>query len=302
MPSPVKVMFVRFPYGNQENPDVADWLVPTVIKAKDDPRISEILNIRIADTPITMTRNHAVEIAKKQKADFLVMIDSDMKPDAYLASNNYRLGTDKGAKPFFPEAFDFAYKHREANGPCAIGAPYCGPPPHENIYVFHWATKESEHANPDMSLEQFGREHAAFLSGIQRVAALPTGLILFDMECFDKIDPPYFSYEWTDEFEQAKASTEDVVLTRDLALAGVPQFCAWSSWAGHWKWKCVGRPIVLTDKAVSEKFRKAAQTPSVPEPADEIHLIRPGKTLAEKPPAEEPRPTSPRIGIVRSNT
>ncbi len=76
MPEPVSVMIARFPGGNSEHPDTTDWLIPTVITMKADPRIKDVLNWRIADTPITMGRNHAIVLAQEKKVDFLVMIDS----------------------------------------------------------------------------------------------------------------------------------------------------------------------------------------------------------------------------------
>src|SRR5262249_44129455 len=117
-----KVMFTRFPGGNAEHPDTTDWMIETVIKAKSDPRIDDVLHWRISDTPITMGRNRAHKIAKKAGADFLVMIDSDMKPDL------------PGEKTFWDVAWPFMFDPAERQkygiehpGPCMIGAPYCGP-------------------------------------------------------------------------------------------------------------------------------------------------------------------------------
>lgn len=241
----VKVMFARFPYGNAEHPDVADWLVETVGKAKRDPRVSEVVRWRLADTPITMSRNRCLKIAQQQGVDIVCMIDSDMKPDLPLP----------GMKPFWDLAFDFVLEHE---GPCAIAAPYCGPPPHENVYIFQWGSKASDHPNLDIKLDQFVREDAAGRGGIERVAALPTGLMLIDMRALRYLEPPWFDYEWADPpFNTEKASTEDVYFTRNLSLAGVPVYVTWDSWAGHWKPKLVGKPIALTCDQVNGKFRDA---------------------------------------------
>jgi len=242
------IAIARFPYKKEENSTVADWLVSTVLDMKRDDRIGNIARIILDDTPITMTRNKAVENARKTNSDYLFMIDSDMAPDLYF-------GKDPSAKQFWKTAFDFAVKHE---GPCAVAAPYCGPPPHENIYVFRWQNMQSD--CPDDSevgrvLEQFTRSECATRTGIEQVAALPTGLILFDMRAFDHLDHPYFEYEWKDEKMAEKASTEDVVLTRNLALVGVKQYCAWDCWAGHWKLKCVGKPHLQTEESVAETLR-----------------------------------------------
>ena len=241
----VNVLFARFPYGNQENPDCTDWLINTTIKAMKDPRIGEVKHWRINDTPITMGRNRCVKEALACNTDVLCMIDSDMGPD---------LPDILGAKPFWDTSFDFLLDH---HGPCAIAAPYCGPPPFENVFIFQWASAQSDHPNVDLKLSQYTREQAYSMGGIQSVAALPTGLILIDMRVFARLVHPYFYYEYTDKQETHKASTEDVAFTRDMTLAGVPIYCNWDSWAGHWKWKKVGKPEYLTMAHIRATFREA---------------------------------------------
>lgn len=265
-PRKVDVMFATFSYGgnggiSSQVPDVGRWLLETSHKAKADERVDRIGFIEIADTPITFSRNRAVLQARARKADFLVMLDSDMMPDMYLGASD--------VEPFWDVAFDFAYRHYD-RGPVAVAAPYCGPPPHENVYVFRWANMQSDHPNDmDVQLQQYTRNEAFHMAGIQPVAALPTGLILFDLRIFDLTEPkkpgdnPWFYYE-TDLYQSQKRSTEDVTATRDMSLAGVvalgynPIFCAWSSWAGHWKPKCVGKPNLITPDIVAPTLARAA--------------------------------------------
>ena len=271
-PRKLNVLIAAFSYGgnggmSSEHPDVRDWLLETVPKIENDERC-ELLRpaprkrlLDIADTPITMTRNQAVLRAREMGADCLLMIDSDMCPDLYLGSDD--------AVPFWDTAFDFLYRHFD-RGPVLVAAPYSGPPPHENIYCFRWENHESDCPEGGFVLQQYTRREAFSLAGIQPAAALPTGLVLFDMRVFDLTEPkeegdkPWFYYEFPGLYQAQKDSTEDVTATRDLSLAGVqklgynPVFCAWSSWAGHWKPKCVGRPGPMTAEMVSEKFRRAA--------------------------------------------
>jgi hypothetical protein len=262
-PAKMKLYFAFFPYSgsggvSSQHPSIQRWFVRTMLEAKKDERIAEIYDEDLSETPITMTRNRAVQNARKVGADVLIMCDSDQWPDLYH-------GQDPLAKPFFPSSFDFLYKRRIEGHPVVVGAPYCGPPNQELVYVFKWANWQTDHPNVDMRLEMFTREEAAVRSGIEEVAALPTGLIMFDMQVFDTIDPPYFYYEYTDAFEQEKASTEDVTCTRDLALHGVkaygrsPIHCNWDSWAGHMKPKCVGKPKLLTVDHVSKKYQDAVR-------------------------------------------
>lgn len=252
------VMFARFPYGRRDEPDVTDWLMDTLMKAKSDPRISDVFNWRLDDTPIPMGRNRSIEQAKKLGADYLLMVDNDMAPDAYHVGNPNKVGIDVHARPFWDTSFDFMQKNLD--DPCIIAAPYCGPPPIENVYVFRWADWQSQQPNDDGRLEQFSREEAATRAGIEEVGALPTGLILLDMRVFKNFEPPYFYYEWADEpFQTQKASTEDVTFTRDLSLQGTRIFCNWDAWAGHWKWKCVGKPGLITVDSVRDKFVNAVK-------------------------------------------
>lgn len=258
--SPKSVMFVRFPFMRMDAPEVTDWMVETVVKCKLDPRVSNIPHLWINDTPITMGRNKAVEAAKAAKADFLVMIDNDMKPDAYLSTNPNNLEVDPNAKPFWDSTWDFMLKHYE-HGPCMVGAPYCGPPPYENVYVFRWANYQTGHPNADIHIEQYTREESVIRTGFEEVACLPTGLVVIDMRVFDNplVTPPYFTYEWTDKYEMKKASTEDCVFTRDLNIANIPLYVNWDAWAGHWKMKCVGRPKPLYREQIHKKFIQAVE-------------------------------------------
>jgi len=262
-----KVGFCTFSYGgnggiSSEVPDIREWMAPLLSEIKADPRISEVKVWNLADTPITMTRNRAVLMAREYGCDVLVMIDSDMKPDLYAGASD--------AKPFFQSSFDYLVSHY-VDGPVVIGAPYCGPPPVENVYVFRWQSQQSEHAGPDFQLEQYDRSTAAKMAGIQECAALPTGLIMYDMRIFALTEPkdadskPWFYYEFSDKYAAHKSSTEDVTMTRDLALAGVqkwgynPVLCNWDAWAGHWKPKCVGKPHILSAKDVSSKLVEAVE-------------------------------------------
>jgi hypothetical protein len=223
-----------------------------------DPRVDQIRIWNLADTPITMTRNRAVLQARQCGVDVLVMVDSDMKPDM----NNGQ----PDAKPFFQSSFDFLVKHYH-KGPCVIGAPYCGPPPNECVYVFRWQNMQSHNPNPDFQLEMYDRHTAVKMAGIQECAALPTGLIMYDMRAFALTEPktendkPWFYYEWRDRYAADKASTEDVTQTRDLSLVGTqklgynPVYCNWDAWAGHWKPKCVGKPSFMEAGSIAKKMK-----------------------------------------------
>ena len=270
-----KLLIAQAPYGgnggiSSSHPSITNWLLRTVPKMVKDERIEDVKHVEICDTPITMSRNAMVQAARQSGCDLLLMIDSDQFPDYELDFNK-----DPTAKPFWDTSFDFLYKHWD-KGPCVIGAPYCGPSPHQNIYVFHWTNLRNEVANSKPRLDQYRREHAAIMSGIQECAALPTGLILFDVRCFDLVKPPYFYYQYEGDgarcehcneikpgMQAKKSSTEDVTATRDISLVGQqtlgynPVFCNWDAWAGHVKPEIVGKPRPVFVDHVTAKFAEA---------------------------------------------
>lgn len=251
-----KVAFVNFPGDGKTAWQCSAWVTKTFFKMKQDDRISEISAMYYGpDTPITMMRNRSVKDALDQKCDYILMIDSDISPDS-------QLGKDPNAKPFWDTAWEFMMNRRHEKGrgglmPATIGAPYCGPPPHECCYIFRWKNFETDGPDPGYKLEMIEREDSAFRMGIEEVAALPTGLILYDIRLFDMIPKPWYDYEWTDDTESYKASTEDVYQTRNASLCGCPQFVAWDCWADHIKTKVVTKPRPLTVECLSEKFHEA---------------------------------------------
>lgn len=272
-----RVLIASFPYSSPNCIDLANWVTQTVISCREDKRIGpgNVSTWHVADTPITMGRNRAVKVAQDAGYDYLVMVDDDMVPDLPY----------EGAKPFWPSTFDFMVNHP---GPCAVAAPYNGPPPEENCYVFRWANRESGHPNADFQIEAYRRAECENMRGIQPCAAFPTGICVFDVRAFDvlrkakmsneqilegfkagaltkdaairqlKMQTGHFYYEWTDDGQTEKASTEDVTLSRDLGYVGVPIYCNWDAYAGHRKIKTVGRPGAIPAHVVPEMIRQRA--------------------------------------------
>ena len=284
-------VFIGIPsYGgnggiSSEHPDIREWMCELLLKLKDDPRIGRVVTKTLSDTPVTMVRNQFVKLARQSQCHLLLMADSDQSPNKHRG--------EKWHKPFWDQAFDEVYKHY-GKGPLVIGAPYCGPPNGgENVYVFYWDNDGSRGHETPYRLEQYPRMIAAKMTGIQECAALPTGMILYDMRCFDLIEPSklskdevldrfqegklskaqaiaalgegYFHYEWKDGYGDEKSSTEDVQNTRDISLAGIaklgynPVRCAWDSWVGHHKPWNVGKPVYYDQKDVAATFRAAVE-------------------------------------------
>lgn len=274
-----RVMFARFPQHKHEDSECVDWLVQTAVDITKDERFALVghkpfpaAGHRISDTPITMTRNQMFRIALGLKIDYLILVDSDMAPDLCLQDEHF----DPRAKPFWQSSIEFMLQH---HGPCVVAAPYCGPPPVENIYVFQWADQQSDHPNADHQIVQYTREQAALMSGIVEAAALPTGLMIIDMRAIEMLEPPYTYYEWkNDLLQDEKASTEDVAFTRDLSLLGVKQYCNWDAYAGHNKRKTVGKPRPICADMVAKKLH--AGILSGRERGDRLADIKPAERFA----------------------
>jgi hypothetical protein len=245
----------QFPGGGTSRWETMEWVTRMCAGWRDDVRLEHVSCAFYNDTPITMTRNRAVKDALAHGSDYLLMIDSDIVPDI----------DEEGSRPFWETAWDFMLRRRaretgQSLPPATIGAPYCGPPPIENIFVFHWGNWESDDPDHKIAIQQYTREHAASLTGIGEVAALPTGLILYDLRLFRQLPKPWFDYEWADEERSEKASTEDVYQTRNASLLGFPQYCAWDCWAGHMKTKRVGKPHPITVEDVNGLLRDAIRS------------------------------------------
>jgi hypothetical protein len=185
-----------------------------------------------------------------------------------------------------------------AHPPATIAAPYCGPPAHCFVYVWRWdgagvAVGQTAdvggqwETHPDVPggvtwvqaddgarMVMVASEDAASKRGTQRVAALPAGLILYDLRVFTLLPPPWFSYEYTDEYQSVKASPEDVRQTRRAGLMGMPQLCNWDAWAGHVKLGTIQRPGgagdgarpsgIVDDPPVRYRSDPSAMTPTPP--------------------------------------
>lgn len=277
-----------FSYGGHsgmpaEHPSCREFVVQMQSQMRNDPRIDRIEMETFSDTPVTMTRNLAIKKARENGCDLIVFFDADQ--DFMLHAH------EPWYKPFFKEAFDAIYAHYD-KGPLVIAAPYTGGANNgQNIFFFQWRNKGLMGEETSFSLEQFSREEAAQMSGIHEVAALPTGLIMFDTRIFDVLDEGrlsreqaldqykegkitraealrflsdgYFYYEWTDETASKKASTEDVTATRDISLVGQmklgynPLRVACDSWIGHVKPYTTGRPKLFTTEQVGAVLQRA---------------------------------------------
>lgn len=253
-----KVMLARFPYGGTERTELVDWCASAALWAAKQPDIDGGMKFwHVNDTPITMGRNLAVKVAINTGADILVMVDSDMAPDI-----------DK-SHPFLPHAFEFI-KSRWHKSPTIISAPYCTSGPAHAPIMGRWRT---EHDGFKIATSLYTREEAAELSGIQECSLQGTGLMAIDMRVFTgfdldgetiKLPPPWFYYEYTDEYNTTKGSTEDMVFTRNVSLLFAKYgltvgYVDWDAWATHVKTEFIGKPFtvdILTVAPLHKEFKE----------------------------------------------
>ena len=235
LPDKLRVMIYRFPYGGFEHSCVTTWVPNALFTLQAHPRVEACGTHAIDMYPTYVARNKAVRHALDNGVDFMIMVDSDMFPDAYIGVPGW-----ESVQPFLPAALDFAIQ----NGPCCVGVPYCTQPPEEDVLVMRWRQRESNDPDGHIKLCKFTREESIGRTGIERVGAIATGLQLIDTRPLRIMQPPWFHYEHNEDWT-ALTATEDVVFSHDLDLAGVPQFVFWDAWAVHWKLKPVGRPTGL---------------------------------------------------------
>lgn len=227
-----------------------------------NPLVGDVDVMSLSITPTTCARNRAAVIAMNNGADLLFFIDDDVEMDHPKVAE----------KSFFDTSLEFI-NDRYDHAPTVIAAPYCGPPPNENVFVFRWRNKTAlVDAIPE--LDAYTREEAAVMGGITEVAALPTGAMLIDLRIFKgmrskalgvdvALPRPWFRYEYKDETESDLASTEDVTFSRDVDIIfrhagfGPTQFCNWDSWAIHHKMMMVGRPQIVGGDTIGKILRKA---------------------------------------------
>lgn len=251
LPERIKVGIFRFPFDMKEMSSTVDWIIRACHYLNGHERVEVVASEAIADTPVDMSRNRALKRAKELGLHFALFIDADMWPDYEWLHNNCT--ETESIKQFLPHALEFALAH---DGPCVIGAPYCCSPPEERVLVMKWAVKETDNPSMVAQIASYTRDEVIPKTGFESVAALATGLLLVDMRALDVLPEPYFSYQFKDDARTEKASTEDVVFTRDLHCLGVPQYCFWSSWAGHWKSKMVPKPATIPIHMVPQAMRK----------------------------------------------
>lgn len=181
-------------------------------------------------------------MAKEDGVDFLFMIDHDIEPD--LNTN------DK------PKFFDIAMSMADQVGyPFMLGAPYCTAfdGKEERPVIFKYEDLLSDDADKNLILKSIPRGEAARKTGVEEVDTIGTGLTFFDMRCFDKISTPYFCYEYSDD-RTSVITTEDIFLCIRLRAAGIPIYCTWDNWCGHWKDKRSGIPGALIGPKIKDKF------------------------------------------------
>lgn len=209
------ISIARIARGKRERTEVGSWLIEVFTTI--DIRLNMIYNVVSDYIPTYVSRNHVVEKAKEQKASILYMIDDDMLP----------------AKGFFKKSLDFLLRN-----PCAMcTSPYMGAPPKEEMMIYKLNNNKNK-------LLPYEKEEAFNLTGITEVAATGTGLVAINMEIFDKLKKPYFSYEYTDDSLVELTSTEDIVFCKKLLTEKIPIYCFWDYFSGHAKGKIVGKHVL----------------------------------------------------------
>lgn len=253
LPDKVNILANVFTYGGMMTGEIFKYCLGLGPQMQGHERVENVVVSYTAGYPVTRCRNAALQEAANRGFHYLLMLDDDQVPDHHV--------NEPGQKPFLPSALNFALAH---DGPCLVGAPYTTSPPMQEVVVMK--NRERMPDLPDglgLSIDKYTRDEAAMMTGITRVAGLPTGCLLIDTRVAT-LPKPWFYYEMDDEAETKLASTEDIVFTRNLDWMGVPSYCNWGAWAGHAKRYITGRPRVTPVDAIPRKVHEAWSKGHVP--------------------------------------
>jgi glycosyltransferase involved in cell wall biosynthesis len=235
------ILVATFAYEHYVLASQKSWYGKTMFEAQASGTVKRLAELPIKKFPTDVARNHSVEVAKEGGYDYLLMMDHDIDPHP----------------DFWKRSWGWMVAHR-ATGPCVVAAPYCSGTP-ERVLAFIFENLATENPDPDFRIECISRYQAAQLSGFHRVAAVGTGMILWDMRVFDYLAKPYFAYEYNEDCTNAD-STEDIVATRNLALQGIPIWCDFDCWCGHLKLRMSHKPQPLSAENLGKSFVKELNT------------------------------------------
>ena len=264
-----RVLVARLCASGFHRAEVTNWIIELVVASLTQPKLIELLDNDILHVPIQqcgtdVARNRIVKVARERKADLVFMVDDDMRPPV----------------GWFQAAVEFLTNHQ---GPAVLGCPYVCAPPREEVQVFDWGGDESGTAGHPWGIEHVGRNDACRRKGIERCDQIGTGCIAYRTDAFERIPAPWYAYTYNED-HTAHVETEDCYCHRHLAQAGVPLYCHWDFWAGHWKGKWCEKPQRIEQKDIDRAYLEAARAELRQEVRAEFQM-------------PEPEPEKPNLGM-----
>lgn len=235
-------------------PDIAMWFMHLGFELGQRGMVSKICGFRLRSSRILCNRNMFVEMAMAEKYDYICMVDPDMRPDLY--ARTYMADTSdcilETAKPFVSVALEFLAKYPFA----VIAAPACCDPPDRKVNVF----RAKDGKSTRVTHEEAHAEVSAPEPSIEQVAAIGTGLMMIPTAIFSALKRPFFDDEYADDAKTSPSRTQDIYFTENCSLSGIPVYCAWMCWAGHYKEVTLGCPGIDTQWAAKPAELKAGLT------------------------------------------
>jgi hypothetical protein len=237
----------RLVVGGNHRQEIGNLLVEIAVTTLTDPEVkkhvADVLHIPISQTPTPVARNKLVKAARQQDVDYLLMVDDDMSV----------------AQGFFKTAFVHLLKHK----PCAIGVPYVCGGIHNQVQVFEFQSPNND-TQKSFRLEHVPREDAARRKGIEQIANIGTGAIMYNMAVFDRFEEVhghcnFFDYTYSPDHTEV-VETEDCYFHRHLYFADVPLFVSWDHWAQHIKPVALDKPYVLARKDIEQVYLSQAES------------------------------------------
>ena len=187
---PLKDILICIP----TNSSIVAPLVPKLIKWSS---MGAEVNIMVSSPLVDYVRNALVRHFLNSKKKYLLFIDSDTIPEVDVPRR--LLQRKKLVVGGLYNLLMTGNNGQMVSKPSAFSMYFDGKPLHESIAV-----------NPN--------------SGLQKVSITGTGIMLIHRSVFEKIQSPWFEYQWKDK-EHIAFDGEDVYFCKKCEQAGIPIYC-----------------------------------------------------------------------------
>lgn len=243
------ILITPMAYGGDVWYKVGTWLAGANLHLHTRADIGQVYIAPVDRAPVAAARNEAALTSLKCGADLLVMVDHDVAPaddwlPAVLSEYHTAISLGRPAGVWAAPAI------------CSDGrsnvAVWTSPPEAQ----FEGVDFDEAAEVQQLELWRLGAAESALLTGIQEVAAVGTGAIVIDTRIFRHLAPPWFAVEYTDEYEIAVGTGEDIYFTRACSEDGLPVSVMWDHWAKHRRASVLDKVRGVSPMSIPTRYRE----------------------------------------------